>query len=302
MDSRLQRRTFRAMGSPCELQLYLTPEQDVAAVMTTAMDEALRLERKYTRYQSSSVTSAINAAAGSGQAVALDEETDKLLHYADTLYQQSDGLFDITSGILRRAWDFKSGRLPPQKQIDALLPLIGWHRVVRDERGIRLPEHGMELDFGGYVKEYAADCVAEVCHRLGVRHGLVNLGGDVKLIGPHPDGKPWQVGVQHPRHRDRAIATVALSSGALTTSGDYERFMLVDGRRYCHLLNPKTGWSIQPRFSSISIIAEQCIVAGALSTIAMLKSGGGEDWAEDLGVPYLSVDQQMQLGGKIITL
>jgi thiamine biosynthesis lipoprotein len=134
---------------------------------------------------------------------------------------------------------------------------------------------------------------------LGVFHGLVNLGGDVRIVGPHPDGSPWKVGIQHPRHPAAPIATVDMSEGAIATSGDYERFMIIDGVRYCHLLNPKTGQSIQPAYASISVIAGQCLVAGSFSTIAMLKSTEDTSWIAGGGLPYLAIDQRMGMSGTV---
>ncbi len=289
---------FKAMGCPCELQLYLDKRQ-ASAIGQSAKDEVLRLEQKYSRYRDDSVTSRINASAGSGQPIAVDEETAALLDYAEVAFVQSDGLFDISSGVLRRAWDFKRNQLPSQTQLDALLPLVGWRQLKWQKPWLLLPTAGMELDFGGLVKEYAADAVANLCLAHGVNHGLVNLGGDIRVIGPHPDGAPWTLGIRHPRAPQQAIAQVQLSQGALATSGDYERFMQVDGQRYCHLLNPLTGWSIQPAYASASLVAPQCLLAGTFSSIALLKSASQPQWLADCGLPHLLVNQAMALSGSL---
>lgn len=291
---------FKAMGSRCELQLYAAKQQ-AQTVATQAVDLVRALEKKYSRYRAESVTSRINAAAGIGEPVAVDTETAALLDYADTLYQQSGGLFDITSGILRQAWDFKSNRLPTPEQLTRLLPRIGWHQVEWEAPHIHLPIKGMELDFGGYVKEYTADRVADLCRSEGIEHGLVNLGGDLHVVGPHPDGSPWRVGIQNPRCPERAIATIALCEGAIATSGDYERYMLVDGVRYCHLLNPLTGESLQPAYASASVIGARCLIAGSFSTIALLKSRAEPHWLAEQGLPYLLIDQQLHLQGTLET-
>lgn len=291
---------FKAMGSRCELKLYL-PDATASKIGQQAMAFVHQLEAKYSRYRADSITSAINAAAGKPQAVQLDDETAKLIDYAAVLHQQSDGLFDITSGILRNAWNFRSNLVPSEAQLAQLLPLIGWQQVEWQSPYIRLPQTGMEIDFGGYVKEYIADATASFCLEQGVAHGLINLGGDIHVIGPHLDGSPWQVGIQHPRIPETAIATIAIERGAITTSGDYERFMMVDGIRYSHLLNPFSGQSIQPHYASASVIAPQCIVAGSFTTIALLKSRDEPDWLEEVGLPYLTVDQQMNIKGSIAT-
>lgn len=290
--------SFKAMGSRCELKLYL-PDATASHIGQQVMALVHRLEAKYSRYREDSVTSHINTSAGKTDAVKLDEETARLIDYAAVMHQQSDGLFDITSGILRKAWNFKSNQLPSEQQIAQLLPLIGWDQVEWQTPYLRLPQTGMEIDFGGYVKEYIADAAANFCLEQGVAHGLINLGGDIHVVGPHLDGSPWQVGIQHPRLPETAAATIAIDRGAITTSGDYERFMLVDGIRYSHLLNPFSGQSIQPRYASASVIAPQCIVAGSFSTIALLKSQDEPDWLEEVGLPYLTIDQQMRIKGSI---
>ncbi|WP_111641090.1 FAD:protein FMN transferase [Marinimicrobium alkaliphilum] len=298
-QGRLHSLRFKAMGSRCELQLYGS-EHLARTVGEVALAYVRRLERKYSRYRGDSVTSTINLAAGL-HPVTVDHETARLLDYADALYQQSSGLFDVTSGILRRAWDFTSNKLPSEVELTHLTPLIGWHRVGWDGHQIFLPDPGMELDFGGYVKEYCADQVADLCRQHGITHGLVNLGGDIHLIGPHPDGSPWLVGIQNPRSPGKPIAKVTMTEGAIATSGDYERYMVVDGIRYSHLLNPFTGRSLQPTFASASVIAARCLIAGSFSTLALLKSPLEPQWLTDQGLPYLLVDPALRLSGTLQT-
>ncbi|MEO0443831.1 MAG: FAD:protein FMN transferase [Pseudomonadota bacterium] len=287
------------MGSPCELKVYLPSKKAMEEITGLVVNEVRRFEEKYTRFKSTSITSQINNSAGRSQPISVDHETARLLDYADVLYQQSDGLFDITSGVLRKAWDFKSQQLPSLAVLKPLLEIIGWSKVIWHDQKVQLPQGGMEIDFGGFVKEYAADVVSSLCRDQGVVHGLINLGGDVKIIGPHPDGSPWAVGIQHPRQPSKPIALVNVWQGGIATSGDYERFMTVNGVRYCHLLNPTTGHSIQPAIASASVIADTCLIAGSFSTIAMLKSQNQGDWLDSIGLPYLQVDQNMALSGTV---
>ncbi len=288
------------MGSPCELQLYMA-DNDASSIGQKAQNIIRTLEAKYSRYQPDSMTSRINKAAGRDETIELDEETVYLINYANVLYQQSDGLFDITSGVLRNAWNFKQPILPTDAQLNELLPCIGWGKVEWNPPFFRLPIAKMEIDFGGFVKEYAADVVASYCRQSGVEHGIINLGGDIHVLGPHPDGTPWQVGIQHPREPHKAIASVAIDRGAIATSGDYERFMIVNGERYSHLLNPFTGKSIRPLYASASVIAPQCIIAGSFTTIALLKSNEEPHWLQQSELPFLIVDQHMNLKGSIET-
>jgi thiamine biosynthesis lipoprotein len=166
---------------------------------------------------------------------------------------------------------------------------IGWTRVERDANTVRLPEAGMELDFGGFGKEYAVDRAVAVLLENGIEGAMVNMAGDLAITGPQPGGAPWRVGVQHPRRAGTVVATVEVSSGALATSGDYERYVEVEGVRHCHVLDPRTGHSVRG-FQSVTAIAPTCLVAGTATTIAMLKgAAGGQEWLVELGLPHLCV-------------
>jgi len=294
---------FKAMGSPCELRLYGENREQILRIAQLAETEVQRLEKKYSRYRSDSLTSLINQNAGTGFRTKVDDETAILLDYAEVAYQQSNQLFDITSGILRKAWDFKSGKLPSSDAIKQLMPAVGWDKVEWRRPFFYLTLRGMEIDFGGYVKEYAVDALRTLCQGEGIHHGLIDLGGDIAVLGPHPDGLPWQVGIRHPLSPDNAMAIIALTEGALASSGDYERCMVIDGKKYSHILNPKTGWPVEG-LSCVSVLAEQCLVAGTATTIAMLKNENeAAVWLEELGLPYLTMDQNGNiLGNAIIKL
>lgn len=286
------------MGSPCEVVIYLDSNKFLT-IKKSCLAEIHRIEKKYSRFLDNSITSKINRQAGTNQAITIDQETQLLLDYADQLFKQSEGLFDITSGILRKIWNFKSLKRPSKEQIDSILPLIGWDTVIRSEDAILLPKKGMQIDFGGFVKEYTADVLATLCLDAGISHGMINLGGDIKIIGPHPDGKPWVVGIQHPRKPEQAAAKVKMHTGAIATSGDYERYMMIDDTRYCHLLSPTTGESIRSSLASVTVIADSCLLAGSLSTLAMLKSPENPKWIDDMGVPFLKISQTMAINGTI---
>jgi thiamine biosynthesis lipoprotein len=285
------RHSFGAMACACEV-VVVTADPEAALApqgpVQQAVAEVRRIEAKYSRYLAGSVLSRINAAAGQG-ALACDAETWSLLDYADSLYQASDGLFDITAGVLRRAWDFRRPRLPDAAVLAQLCGLIGWPRVERTGRQVRLPEAGMELDFGGFGKEYAADRAADVLARAGVRHGYVSLGGDLRVVGAKPGGEAWRIGIQDPRHSGALIACIPVERGGLATSGDYERYFELDGRRYCHLLDPRDGQPVT-HWRSISVVAPLAVLAGNFSTIAMLKQQDGLDFLRQAGVSYLAVD------------
>jgi thiamine biosynthesis lipoprotein len=288
---------FTAMASPCSLHIDTQDEALARQAAQQAIAEVYRIEQKFSRYREDSVVSRINRMAGS-QAVTVDEETASLLDFADQLWQMSEGKFDITSGVLRRAWNFGVPALPDPVRLQALLSLVGWPRVIRHAQSCHLPVAGMELDFGGFGKEYAADRAALLLLRSGLTHALVNLGGDVHATGarglPEVAGAPWRIAIQHPRSADEAVASIGLLQGGLATSGDYERFFEHEGRRYCHILDPANGWPVSD-WQSVSVLAANTTAAGAMSTIAMLKGAAAVDWLGQQQARYFAVSAEGML-------
>ena len=288
---KLYRDAFKAMGSPCELQAWARSKSAARQWFSIARAEANRIEKKYSRYLDTSVLSAINRSAG-GAPMALDTETCDLLNYANACFTASAGRFDISSGVLRRAWDFNATtpRLPTQSEIDALLARVGWQRAQWDAPRLGLP-FGMEIDFGGIGKEYAADRAATLCAAGGAEAMLINFGGDIRVTGPQHAGEPWHLGIVHPRpmHANQTIATLEITSGGIATSGDYERFFELDGQRFCHILDARTGWPVQA-IQSVSVAAPACMVAGSLCTIAMLLSEHAASVLTASGFAYVMAD------------
>lgn len=289
---------FNAMGSPCSIQLYAKNSKIAKHAAKIVMDDVYRLEAKYSRYRDDSLLSKINRIAAQGKSIHVDDETAGLLDYAATCHQQSDGLFDITSGILRRAWNFKSGNIPEPAAIQSLLDLIGWHNLRWEKPKLTFTVAGIEIDFGGIVKEYAVDRAASLCFQNAIQHGVINLGGDIKIIGPHANQSPWRIAIRHPDKPGGILTTVELYSGAVASSGDYERCITLNGKRYGHVLNPKTGWPVS-YMAAVSVIGDFCVVAGSASTIGMLKEEQGIAWLKELGLPHLWVNVQGNYGGSI---
>ncbi|MBY0399484.1 FAD:protein FMN transferase [Myxococcota bacterium] len=298
MTMALFRFRFRAMGSPCELQLHGATRTGLEDLAQRCTEEVARLERKYSRYREDSLAAAIDRSAGDAKGIELDDETAALIDYAETAHRESGGRFDPTSGVLRRVWDFRSNRLPDPAELLRVRRLVGWSKLRWERPRLVLPIPGMQLDFGGFVKEYAADRVAALCRDAGLASGLVDLGGDLAVVGPHPDGSPWQVGIRHPRRPGTAIARIALASGGIATSGDYERCMVVDGVRYSHLLDPRTGESFRGGPASVSVTAPLCLLAGTATTIAMLHPEPESlAFLAQLGLPHLVIRQDGRLAG-----
>ena len=279
------------MAAEHEIQLYADTEAPARRAADAAIADIVRIEAKYSRYRDDTVVTQINRAAGSAP-VPIDAETHALLRYADHCFRLSEGRFDITSGVLRRVWDFAAQRprVPSPESLAAARGLIGWGRVEWDANAIRLPQTGMEIDFGGIGKEYAADRAATICAAQGITHGLVNLGGDVRAIGGLPDGAPWHIGIRDPRAPDSAVAAIDVVDGAVATSGDYERYFDLGGRRYCHVLNPRTGMPVE-HWRSVSVVAPLCVVAGTCATIAMLLEDRAIEFLDAQRLDYLGIDR-----------
>jgi thiamine biosynthesis lipoprotein len=274
---------FVAMASPCELLLETADAHEVHEVGRVAAQEAWRIEAKFSRYRPESIVSVINRSHG--HVVVVDAETAALLDYAAQCHALSQGRFDITSGVLRRCWTFDgSDRIPEPAAVAALLPLIGFEKVRWQAPHITLPV-GIEIDFGGIGKEYAVDRVLALIAARFEGAALVNFGGDL-AANRAPGAGPWQVGVERPDTEREARLLLELSRGGLATSGDTHRFLLREGMRYGHILDPKSGWPVRDTPRSVTVAAASCVEAGMLATFAMLQGRGAESFLEEQSVRY----------------
>jgi thiamine biosynthesis lipoprotein len=276
---------FRAMANPCEVLLELNDADTARAITESVARCAWRVEDKFSRYRSGNIVHAINTSAG--KPVVVDEETANLLDFTATMHELSDGLFDITSGVLRRAWVFDGvARLPTREEVNALLTLVGWHKVVWNRPLLTmLPD--MQLDFGGIGKEYAVDQAIAAVRRDFHGSCLVNFGGDLSITQPRESGAAWRVGVESAQGSGaRTAALIDLYRGALATSGDTYRFIMSDGRRYTHILDPRTGWPVEHAPRSVTVCAPTCTDAGMLTTMALLRGAGAASFLEEAGVRH----------------
>ena len=261
---------FALMGGRAVVRFVDRRGRAAAEALARAVErEALRIEAKFSRFREGSVVSEISRNAGRTP-VAVDEETDFLVGAALDLWKESAGRFDPTVGVLRKVWDFKSRRVPSQGELDALLPLVSGASVSRRDGTVFLRKPGMELDLGGVGKEYAADRAAEVLRAAGVSSALVEFAGDVRTVGRRGDGRPWRVGVAHPRRAGKTAFALNLPGEAgVATSGDYERGFVKDGVRYHHVLDATTGRPVHG-VASATADARTAFEAGRFTTLAML--------------------------------
>ncbi len=272
---------FRAMAGPCEVLVADAAAPGGEAAIREAAAEAWRIEAKYSRYRADSILSRLNSAPGPSE---VDAETARLLDYAQRCHELSDGLFDVTSGVLRRAWTFDgSGRIPSPFQIQSLLQLIGWEKLTWRAPQLTIPA-GMEIDFGGIAKEYAVDRALALAGHSVTSGVLVNFGGDLAAT-PRSDGMPWVVGIEATRQGDTP-RSLELRSGALATSGETHRYLRHAGRRYSHILNPRTGWPATGGPATVTVHASHCTEAGMIATIAMLHGAEAPQYIDDQGYQY----------------
>jgi FAD:protein FMN transferase len=275
--------TFAAMASPCELLLATADEALARQLGETVAAEAWRIERKYSRYRADSFVSQLNK--GGGRPVDLDPETLLLLQFAARCHELSGGAFDITSGVLRRAWKFDgTSKFPAPDEVAALRERIGFGRLQLQGSRLKMPA-GMELDFGGIGKEYAVDrALAQVVQNFDGA-ALVNFGGDMAASRAPATG-PWRVGVERPGQLGEARLLLDFERGGLATSGDTHRFIEHEGRRYSHILDVRTGYPVENPPRSVTVAASCCLEAGMISTLSMLKGAGAEEFLARQGVTY----------------
>jgi thiamine biosynthesis lipoprotein len=276
---------FTAMAGPCEVLVDTDDRAQAQSILRTAAREARRIERKFSRYLSGSIIHRINQA--DGRPTAVDQATALLIDYAVTCYEMSDGLFDITTGALRRVWKFDGGdRVPSASAVAQALEHIGWHRVTWRDGALSMPP-GMEIDLGGVGKEYAVDRAAVLIAAETTSSFLVNFGGDLFAGGWRRENRPWAVGVDDPeRTGDAALYRIEISRGGLATSGDARRFVRWQGKRLGHILNPKTGWPVEDAPRAVTVLGRSCLEAGTLSTLAYLRGPGAGEFLEEQGVQF----------------
>lgn len=261
------------MASPCEVLVDNADAAAAQAAVNVAAREALRIEAKFSRYRDDNLVHRINSAQG--EPVEVDAEFARLFDFAAHCYQLSDGRFDITSGVLRRVWRFDgSDRLPSREAVRDVLQRVGWHRVHWRAPMLQMPA-GMEIDLGGIGKEYAVDRAAQLAMAAAGESLLVNFGGDIYAAGPRRDGSPWRVQVDAAGSKMPA-PSIPLRRGGIATSGDATRFLLKDGKRYSHILDPRTGWPVAGAPHSVTVLEANCTQAGLLSTLAMLEGRRAE--------------------------
>lgn len=264
-----------------------------------AIDEAFRVIERFGGlvdfYSESSELSAINRSAGIA-AVEVASVTLDLIEKAVLAAEQTGGAFDPTIGPVIKLWDFHKKVRPADQEIRKHLGLVNYReiRIDRSAATVFLPRKGMLLDLGGIAKGYAADLAAASLRERGISGALIAVAGDIRAFGRKPDGTAWNIGIRNPRRTgesDDILATVGLADRSISTSGDYERFFMIDDKRYHHLLDPKTGYPAGG-CRSVNVIAGEGVFADAFSTaFFVMGPEQGLRRAGELGLDAIIIDE-----------
>jgi thiamine biosynthesis lipoprotein len=269
----LRKLQFPALGTVCEVQ-YHAPQGEEQAMRfeRAALNWVQGFEAKYTRFRPTSLVGRINAAAGR-EWTEIDPEMEQMLKLCDTLNFMTQGVLDPTALPLIQLWNWKAEkpRVPSAAEIAAARQLVGWAKVQRAPGKIFLPVAGMALDFGGFGKEYAVDQTAQIALENGITNALVDFGHDLRALGAPPGRVAWHVGLEDPSRPGATSGSVGLSgSRGIASSGDYLRCFEIEGRRYGHIIDPRTGWPVSNGCTQATVIAGTCLQAGVLSTTAFV--------------------------------
>lgn len=250
-----------------------------------AENEIMRLDALLSARDEASETAKLNQ-AGKG---ILSEDAFFLLKRSLELYEDTEGAFDIAIYPIMQAWGFPTGehRVPQKKDLEKLLPLADPSQIICDEenRNISFVREGMEIDFGGIAKGYTSGRVMEIYQECGITSGIVNLGGNVQVLGRKPDQSLWKVAVQSPEEDGSYLGVLSIENCAVITSGGYERYFEQDGTIYHHIIDPATGYPAENGLVSVTVVSEDGTLADALSTslFVMGKDKAVEYWQAHSG-------------------
>jgi FAD:protein FMN transferase len=254
------------MGTEVKIEAYGSDQQLLKNAVTAAVAELRRVEDVMTTWRPSPLTR-LNDQAGKGP-VKVETELAQIIARGRELHALTDGAFDLSFYSVGRLWKFKgeTPRLPDDTAIQGALEQVGADRIKVDEAAstVELPK-GMTIGLGGLAKGYGVDRAMLILRKMGIKHAIVNAGGDLKVLGLKGGMDKWEVAIKHPRNQDRAIAVLHLSNTCLVTSGDYERFFEIDGKRYHHIIDPRTGYPATG-CQSASVVTFNAEYADALAT------------------------------------
>lgn len=262
-------RVQKLMGNRFEISVVTENENWANERIDSAVAEISRIEQLLTTFKPDSQTNQVNENAGISP-VKVDREVFELIQRSLRISALTQGAFDITYGSIDKSlWNFdaKMTALPDRETASKMVELIDYQKVIlnKEDSSVFLQENGMRIGFGGIGKGYAAEMAKRLMIQEGVKSGIVNASGDLTTWGLQPDGKQWTIGIADPNHKSRPFSYLNISNMAVATSGDYEKFVMIDGKRYSHTINPQTGLPVTG-IKSVTIIAPNAEIADALAT------------------------------------
>jgi thiamine biosynthesis lipoprotein len=263
----------KLMGNTFEITVVADIESWAREKIALAIAEIRRIERLLTTFDENSQTNQVNKMAGTG-AVTVDREVFDLIKRSLKISSVTNGAFDITYGSIdKQLWNFDRSmtRLPDAETAKSMVRLINYRNVILNdaECSVMLKEKGMRIGFGGIGKGYAADKAKALLVQEGVQSGIVNASGDLITWGMQADQQPWTIGIAHPDNARSAFSWLNISDRAIATSGNYEKYVVIDGKKYSHTINPKTGMPVTG-IKSVTIISPYAEIADAMATPVMV--------------------------------
>lgn len=298
-ESGIRQLEFSAMGTACSIKFRLEDDLEALRFGADVLGWIGGFEAKFSRYRVDSVISKINVAAG-GCWVEIDDETSHMLDLAGSLHRRTQGILDPTLLPLQLVWDWRKARerLPETGDVERARALTGWAKVERRPGAVYLPERGMGLDFGGFGKEYAVDYVARMATQRGIKDALIDFGRDIFAMGGNGKQPFWHVGIEDGNRPGECWGGLAVSGRAVSASGDYARNFTHGGKRYGHILDPRTGWPVANGMRAVTVVASSCLEAGAYSTaVFVLGSEEGLELVEFARDVEVCVQTESGIGG-----
>ncbi|HTD39258.1 MAG TPA: FAD:protein FMN transferase [Mucilaginibacter sp.] len=272
-ESSAFKKSCKLMGNHFELTVVSDNEKWAHEKIEAGISEIQRIERLLTTFSDDSETNQVNQNAGISP-VTVSNETFNLIERSLRISQITQGAFDITYGSIdKRLWNFDQHMtsLPNKETAKNMVRLINYRNVIldREKSTVFLKEKGMRIGFGGIGKGYAAERAKQVMKELGVKSGVVNASGDLTAWGLQPNGKPWTVGIANPDAKHEVFSYMSVTDMAVATSGNYEKFVMIDGKKYSHTINPRTGLPVTG-IKSVTIITTNAEIADAMATPVMI--------------------------------
>jgi FAD:protein FMN transferase len=287
-------KTETIMGTDVTITVTAQSPEEGAAAIEVGMAELRRLDAMMSLYKDASEITRVNLAAGKGP-VKVSPEMIEVVEKAAEISKLSGGVFDVTVGPLVVLWQMrlKEGRVPTDDEIASVRPLVDYRQIVVDKKAstIFLKKTGMIMDFGG-MKGYTTDRVADLFRKRGIKNAIIAVAGDIWVLGHREDGKPWRIGVQHPREQDKTLTVLDLSDKYISTSGDYERFVIREKKRYHHIIDPRTG-KPSKGVISVTLIGDRGAFIDPLTKVPfIIGPRDGLKLVKKLGAEAIIVDEQ----------